>query len=64
MARFSRPEVLKIVKLFLCEQVGGAEFLIASLGPCPWTRIMPRGIRFFQARFYEREVPGSGAQLR
>jgi len=45
MARFSRPEVLKIVKLFPCELVGGPEFVKALLGPCPWTHIMPTGIR-------------------
>lgn len=34
-----------IVKLFPCELVGGPEFVKALLGPCPWTRIMPTGIR-------------------
>ncbi len=36
---------VEIVKLFPCELVGGAEFVKALLGPCPWTRIMPTGIR-------------------
>jgi 2-dehydro-3-deoxyphosphogluconate aldolase / (4S)-4-hydroxy-2-oxoglutarate aldolase len=36
---------VEIVKLFPCELVGGPEFVKALLGPCPWTRIMPTGIR-------------------
>jgi len=36
---------VEIVKLFPCDLVGGAEFVKALLGPCPWTRIMPTGIR-------------------
>jgi 2-dehydro-3-deoxyphosphogluconate aldolase / (4S)-4-hydroxy-2-oxoglutarate aldolase len=36
---------VEIVKLFPCELVGGAEFVKALLGPCPWTRLMPTGIR-------------------
>lgn len=35
----------EIVKLFPCELVGGPEFVRALLGPCPWTRLMPTGIR-------------------
>jgi len=35
----------EIVKLFPCELVGGPAFVKALLGPCPWTRIMPTGIR-------------------
>jgi 2-dehydro-3-deoxyphosphogluconate aldolase / (4S)-4-hydroxy-2-oxoglutarate aldolase len=36
---------VEIVKLFPCELVGGPEFVKALLGPSPWTRIMPTGIR-------------------
>ena len=36
---------VEIVKVFPCELVGGPEFVKALLGPCPWTRIMPTGIR-------------------
>lgn len=36
---------VEIVKLFPCELVGGPAFVKALLGPCPWTRIMPTGIR-------------------
>jgi 2-dehydro-3-deoxyphosphogluconate aldolase/(4S)-4-hydroxy-2-oxoglutarate aldolase len=36
---------VEIVKLFPCELVGGPEFVKALLGPCPWTCIMPTGIR-------------------
>jgi len=36
---------VEIVKLFPCELVGGPEFVKALLGPCPWVRIMPTGIR-------------------
>ena len=36
---------VEIVKVFPCESVGGPEFVKALLGPCPWTRIMPTGIR-------------------
>ena len=36
---------VEIVKTFPCETVGGTEFVKALLGPCPWTRIMPTGIR-------------------
>ena len=36
---------VEIVKLFPCESVGGPDFVRAILGPCPWTRIMPTGIR-------------------
>lgn len=32
-----------IVKIFPAEQVGGAEFIKAVKGPCPWTQIMPTG---------------------
>lgn len=32
-----------IVKIFPAEQVGGAEFIKAVKGPCPWTSIMPTG---------------------
>lgn len=32
-----------IVKIFPAEQVGGAEFIKAVKGPCPWTNIMPTG---------------------
>lgn len=36
---------VEIVKVFPCESVGGPDFVKAILGPCPWTRIMPTGIR-------------------
>ena len=36
---------VEIVKLFPCDLLGGPEFVKALLGPCPWTRIMPTGIR-------------------
>jgi len=36
---------VEIVKLFPCESIGGPGFVKALLGPCPWTRIMPTGIR-------------------
>ena len=36
---------MEIVKLFPGELLGGAEFVKAILGPSPWTRIMPTGIR-------------------
>jgi 2-dehydro-3-deoxyphosphogluconate aldolase / (4S)-4-hydroxy-2-oxoglutarate aldolase len=36
---------VEVVKLFPCELVGGPEFVKALLGPSPWTRIMPTGIR-------------------
>lgn len=36
---------VEIVKVFPCESVGGPDFVKAVLGPCPWTRIMPTGIR-------------------
>lgn len=36
---------VEIVKVFPCELIGGPEFVKALLGPCPWTRIMPTGIR-------------------
>ncbi len=36
---------VEIVKLFPCELVGGPEFVKALLGPSPWTRVMPTGIR-------------------
>jgi 2-dehydro-3-deoxyphosphogluconate aldolase/(4S)-4-hydroxy-2-oxoglutarate aldolase len=32
-----------VVKIFPAEQVGGAEFIKAVKGPCPWTNIMPTG---------------------
>lgn len=32
-----------VVKIFPAEQVGGAEFIKAIKGPCPWTQIMPTG---------------------
>ena len=33
----------EVVKLFPGPTVGGAEFLKAYLGPCPWSNIMPSG---------------------
>jgi len=33
----------EVVKLFPGPTVGGAKFLKAYLGPCPWTNIMPSG---------------------
>jgi 2-dehydro-3-deoxyphosphogluconate aldolase/(4S)-4-hydroxy-2-oxoglutarate aldolase len=36
---------VEIVKTFPCDLLGGPEFVKALLGPCPWTRIMPTGIR-------------------
>ena len=36
---------VEIVKVFPCESVGGPDFVKAVLGPSPWTRIMPTGIR-------------------
>jgi 2-dehydro-3-deoxyphosphogluconate aldolase/(4S)-4-hydroxy-2-oxoglutarate aldolase len=33
----------EVVKLFPGPTVGGAEFLKAFLGPCPWSNIMPSG---------------------
>jgi 2-dehydro-3-deoxyphosphogluconate aldolase/(4S)-4-hydroxy-2-oxoglutarate aldolase len=34
---------VEIVKVFPGSSVGGAGFVKAVLGPCPWTRIMPTG---------------------
>lgn len=36
---------VEIVKIFPSESVGGPEFVKAILGPSPWTRIMPTGVR-------------------
>ncbi len=33
----------EVVKLFPGPTVGGADFLKAYLGPCPWSNIMPSG---------------------
>lgn len=58
-----------IVKIFPAEQVGGAEFIKAVKGPCPWTNIMPTGgvqpteeslEKFFSAGAY---CVGLGSQL-
>lgn len=36
---------VEIVKVFPCECVGGVDFVKAVMGPSPWTRILPTGIR-------------------
>jgi len=36
---------VEIVKLFPCEAAGGPGFARAILGPSPWTRILPTGLR-------------------
>lgn len=44
-SEISRAEELgaEIIKLFPGPTVGGARFLKAYLGPCPWSNIMPSG---------------------
>jgi 2-dehydro-3-deoxyphosphogluconate aldolase/(4S)-4-hydroxy-2-oxoglutarate aldolase len=44
-SEINRAEELgaEIVKLFPGPTVGGADFLKAYLGPCPWSNIMPSG---------------------
>ena len=44
-SEISRAEELgaEVVKLFPGPTVGGADFLKAYLGPCPWSNIMPSG---------------------
>ena len=44
-SEISRAEELgaEVVKLFPGPTVGGAKFLKAYLGPCPWSNIMPSG---------------------
>jgi 2-dehydro-3-deoxyphosphogluconate aldolase/(4S)-4-hydroxy-2-oxoglutarate aldolase len=58
-----------VVKIFPAEQVGGAEFIKAVKGPCPWTNIMPTGgvqpteesiMKFLSAGAY---CVGLGSQL-
>jgi 2-dehydro-3-deoxyphosphogluconate aldolase/(4S)-4-hydroxy-2-oxoglutarate aldolase len=45
LLKFGRAEALgaEVVKLFPGPTVGGAKFLKAYLGPCPWSNIMPSG---------------------
>ena len=38
-----RESGAEVVKLFPATTVGGANFLKAYLGPCPWSNIMPSG---------------------
>ncbi|MFH0758380.1 MAG: bifunctional 4-hydroxy-2-oxoglutarate aldolase/2-dehydro-3-deoxy-phosphogluconate aldolase [Bacteroidota bacterium] len=44
-SEISKAEELgaEVVKLFPGPTVGGAEFIKAYLGPCPWSNIMPSG---------------------
>jgi 2-dehydro-3-deoxyphosphogluconate aldolase/(4S)-4-hydroxy-2-oxoglutarate aldolase len=44
-SEISKAEELgaEVVKLFPAPTVGGAKFLKAYLGPCPWSNIMPSG---------------------
>jgi 2-dehydro-3-deoxyphosphogluconate aldolase/(4S)-4-hydroxy-2-oxoglutarate aldolase len=44
-SEISKAEELgaEVVKLFPGPTVGGAKFLKAFLGPCPWSHIMPSG---------------------
>ena len=44
-SEINRAEELgaEVVKLFPGPTVGGAKFLKAYLGPCPWSNIMPSG---------------------
>jgi 2-dehydro-3-deoxyphosphogluconate aldolase/(4S)-4-hydroxy-2-oxoglutarate aldolase len=44
-SEINRAEELgaEVVKLFPAPAVGGAKFLKAFLGPCPWSNIMPSG---------------------
>ena len=44
-SEINRAEELgaEVVKLFPGPTVGGSKFLIAYLGPCPWSNIMPSG---------------------
>jgi 2-dehydro-3-deoxyphosphogluconate aldolase / (4S)-4-hydroxy-2-oxoglutarate aldolase len=45
LSEISKAEELgaEVVKIFPGEQVGGAEFVAAVKGPCPWSSIMPTG---------------------
>ena len=41
---------MDMVKIFPCESVGGAAFVEALLGPSPWTRMIPTGLRNINER--------------
>ena len=45
LTEISRAEELgaEIVKIFPAREIGGADFIRAVKGPCPWTSIMPTG---------------------